>query len=146
MSTIDIDELRKSIRAEYADRIKVIEKEMEDELAYLDRLEERTRLLAGKPKASKTKSQTKPRKKASSAGTKKPAKERVLSTKQVLSGEFTRRDLHAAVNADGGEEMPSGTFSPAVTTLLREDVIVEVKSAVGSNPATYMWKEEFDKL
>ena len=140
MASIDFEELRKSITADYTERIDLLKKEMAGELALLNKLEGRSQILTGKAKSVRTS----PIRKAS--GEKRlNAKERILGAKQALHGEFTRKDLHAAVNNDGREEMKPGTFSPNVTSLIGSEII-EITKAVGNTPSTYMWTEEFEKM
>lgn len=144
MGIIDFEELRNTITADYTDRINLLKKDMAGELALLDKLE--GRVVTGRTKgariATKGGSRTRPHRKASGGGVKKPsAKERILAAKQVLQGEFSRKDLLEVVNADGGEPMRKGTFSPYVSAMVGKE-IVEVGKAIGNNPSTYKWNEE----
>lgn len=146
MSNIDLDELRKSITAEYTERIDVLKKEMASELAMLDHIEERTRALTAKPRGNRTstrsKRTTRTTRRPAAVEEKKPsAKERILGAKQVLTGQFTRRELLETVNSDGQGEMRKGTFSPYVSAMIGKDII-EVEKAVGNNPSIYKWNED----
>ena len=146
MSNIDLDELRKSITAEYTERIDVLKKEMADELAMLDHIEERTRALTARPRGSRTTTRSKralrtTRKPAAVEEKKPSAKERILGAKQVLTGQFSRKELLQVVNSDGLGEMRKGTFSPYVSSMIGKE-IVEVEKAVGNNPSIYKWNEE----
>ena len=146
MADIDFEELRKAIIEDFSGQIEALKIEMDAELAMVDRIEGRTRTLATEPKVSKRSHKSRePKKPGTNIGKGPSAKDRILEAQQVLNGEFTRKELHAAVTKDGRGEMKSGTFSPNMTSLLGNKII-EINKAVGSNPATYMWSEEFEKL
>jgi glycine cleavage system aminomethyltransferase T len=74
------------------------------------------------------------------------ARERILALKKSITGRFSRKQLHDAVNKDGFGEMKEGTFSPYVSKLIGEGEIIEVEKAVGTKPSIYMWSEEYKKL
>jgi len=136
MDKTELDAVRASIITEYQTQIDKLKEEMNAELAALTRLEQRFKGLAGKQKSHRTKFPPG----YQPEGKPPMGRERILAAKRILSGRFSRKDLHAAVNNDGHGEMKVGTFSPYVSELIGKE-IVEVQKAIGNEPAVYMWRD-----
>lgn len=146
MDKAELDAVRATIVAEYTSQIEKLKEQMSSELNALTRLEARFKGVTPKQtqhmfmirKASEPEQSPSP---------KTPnAKKRILDARSVVTGKFSRKDLHAAVNHDGNSEMREGTFSPYVSELIRNQEIIQIEKAVGTKPAVYMWAEEFEKM
>lgn len=141
MEKSELDAVRSNILAEYTAQIEKLKEQMNAELSALSRLEARFKGLAAKTKSTRTKFPND----VDLTDTKAPkGRERILATKQIVSGRFSRKDIHAAVNNDGYGEMKIGTFSPYISELIGKEII-EVQSAIGNEPAVYMWADEYEK-
>uniref|UniRef100_C6DZD5 Uncharacterized protein n=1 Tax=Geobacter sp. (strain M21) TaxID=443144 RepID=C6DZD5_GEOSM len=148
MSIIDIELVRQTLMANYKAKIDALVAERDKELALLDRLVELSKSLPGKPQGTRSTTRRSRRTKFPQGygpdEPKKPsAKDRIRAARQILTGDFSRKQLHEAVNNDGHGEMKIGTFSPNMSQLVGSEII-EVQKATGNNPAVYRWKEQED--
>jgi len=147
MENIDINQMRQDIIADYNARIDKLKEEMKAELALLSRFASRFQ----KNQSIETREPLRRirlnrRSEASEEGKQPTAKDRIMATKQKVTGRFTRKELWDAVNGDGFGEMKEGTFSPYVSRLIADRAIVEIEKAVGTTPSVYMWPEEYAQL
>lgn len=147
MEKSEIDAVRASIIDEYTPlidehtaQIAELNERMNAELVLLAKIEQRLAAVTGKQKSRRTlppgfQPEAKP----------PLGKERIRAAKNKISGRFSRKTLHEAVNNDGYGEMKIGTFSPYISEMIGTEII-EVQKALGSEPAVYMWAEEHEKL
>jgi hypothetical protein len=143
MDREQLDSMKASIIADYTAKIDKLKEEMKMELSLLSRFVARFEDTSSISESPVRRIRIHAR---SESGEKLPvARDRILATKKVLRGRFSREELHDAVNKDGFGEMKKGTFSPYTSRMIADGEIVEVEKASGTRPSTYMWPEEYQE-
>jgi hypothetical protein len=132
MLRTQIEELKANIKDAYGVKINKLKEEMEDALASLSKVEERIFNVEVNPLDKPVK--TPP---VLMRRTRYSIPHRINAALEKVNGQFTRKELFQMVLNDGGNNVAIGSLAAVFADLVKKNIIIVVKEAMGKTAGIY---------
>jgi hypothetical protein len=132
MLRAQIEELKANIKDAYDVKINKLKEEMEDALASLSKVEERIFNVEAIPLDKPVKTPT-----TIIRRTRYSIPHRINAALEKVNGQFTRKELFQMALDDGGVSVAKGSLAAIFSDLVKKNIIIVVKEAMGKTAGIY---------